>query len=122
MLATGVSWGAGAAIEIHRSKIGSDTCDKGVDAVEMRTREPILNEAKASGLKNLRGTIAMARVHTDPNSATSQFFINVVDNSITWTPMAGLEQLPKETRGIKTVLIPDGTKRLFLRLVRAGSE
>lgn len=40
---------------------------------------PIKNEAK-NGLKNLRGTIAMARTNY-PHSATSQFFINVVDNS-----------------------------------------
>lgn len=39
---------------------------------------PIKNEAK-NGLKNERGTIAMARTN-DINSATSQFFINVVDN------------------------------------------
>ena len=39
---------------------------------------PIINEA-TNGLKNDRGTIAMAR-SGDPNSATSQFFINVVDN------------------------------------------
>lgn len=41
-------------------------------------REPIENEA-ANGLKNLRGTLAMART-SDPHSATAQFFINVVDN------------------------------------------
>ncbi len=40
--------------------------------------KPIKNEA-ANGLKNLRGTIAMART-PDPHSATSQFFINLVDN------------------------------------------
>ena len=40
---------------------------------------PIKNEWK-NGLKNLRGTIAMART-SDPDSATSQFFINVVDNA-----------------------------------------
>ena len=34
----------------------------------------------SNGLKNLKGTIAMAR-SSDPNSATSQFFINTVDNS-----------------------------------------
>ena len=42
------------------------------------TRAPIPNEAD-NGLKNLRGTIAMART-ADPQSATAQFFINVKDN------------------------------------------
>ena len=42
------------------------------------TNDPIENEA-ANGLKNKRGTIAMARTN-DPHSATAQFFINVVDN------------------------------------------
>jgi cyclophilin family peptidyl-prolyl cis-trans isomerase len=40
--------------------------------------EPIQNEAK-NGLKNARGTLAMARTG-DPHSATAQFFINVADN------------------------------------------
>lgn len=42
-------------------------------------RDPIQNEAK-NGLKNKRGTVAMARTAV-PHSATSQFFINVVDNA-----------------------------------------
>ena len=42
------------------------------------TRPPIVNEA-ANGLKNTRGTIAMARTMV-VDSATSQFFINLVDN------------------------------------------
>lgn len=42
-------------------------------------RPPIINEAN-NGLKNTRGTIAMARL-PDPNSATSQFFINTTDNT-----------------------------------------
>ncbi len=42
------------------------------------TRAPIENEAD-NGLSNLKGTIAMART-MDPQSATSQFFINVKDN------------------------------------------
>jgi peptidyl-prolyl cis-trans isomerase B (cyclophilin B) len=42
------------------------------------TRAPVKNEAD-NGLKNERGTIAMARTN-DPHSATAQFFINVVDN------------------------------------------
>ncbi len=46
--------------------------------VRKETREPVRNEAKPT-VKNLRGTIAMARTN-DPDSATSQFFINVVDN------------------------------------------
>ena len=47
--------------------------------VENPTRAPIENEAD-NGLKNLRGTIAMARTQ-DPHSATAQFFINLKDNS-----------------------------------------
>lgn len=43
------------------------------------TGKPIKNEA-ANGLKNDRGTLAMARTG-DPDSATSQFFINLVNNS-----------------------------------------
>jgi len=42
------------------------------------THEPIVNEAKTAP-SNRRGTIAMART-SDPNSATSQFFINLEDN------------------------------------------
>jgi len=48
------------------------------DFAQKQTREPIQNEAK-NGLKNLTGTIAMART-MDPHSASSQFFINVSDN------------------------------------------
>ena len=42
------------------------------------TRAPVKNEAK-NGLKNLRGSIAMART-SDPHSASAQFFINHKDN------------------------------------------
>jgi peptidyl-prolyl cis-trans isomerase B (cyclophilin B) len=45
---------------------------------EKDTLEPVENEA-ANGLKNERGTVAMARTN-DPHSATAQFFINVADN------------------------------------------
>ena len=48
------------------------------DMQQKQTRPPIKNEA-SNGLKNARGTIAMARTN-DPNSATAQFFINVVNN------------------------------------------
>lgn len=48
------------------------------DMAQKKTRPPIRNEA-ANGLKNDRGTIAMARTN-DPDSATAQFFINLKDN------------------------------------------
>jgi len=47
-------------------------------------RAPIRNEA-TNGLKNDRGTISMARTG-DPNSATSQFFLNVVNNEMLNAP------------------------------------
>jgi cyclophilin family peptidyl-prolyl cis-trans isomerase len=43
-----------------------------------QTLDPIINES-SNGLKNLRGTIAMART-TEPDSATSEFYINHIDN------------------------------------------
>ncbi len=49
------------------------------DMNEKATRSPVKNEAD-NGLKNDRGTIAMART-PDPNSATAQFFINAKDNT-----------------------------------------
>lgn len=42
------------------------------------TRDPVVNESN-NGLKNRRGTLAMAR-HEDPDSANAQFFINLRDN------------------------------------------
>ena len=53
------------------------------EGAEKATKAPIPNEAKeasAKGLKNVRGTLAMART-SDPHSATAQFFVNVVDNA-----------------------------------------
>ena len=58
--------------------------------VEKPTQTPIKNEA-GNGLKNDRGTIAMART-PDPNSAAAQFFINARDNGFlnhTDTPHRG---------------------------------
>lgn len=54
------------------------------------TRPPVANEAD-NGLKNLRGTVAMARTN-DPHSATAQFFVNTVDNSF-------LDHTAKDIRG-----------------------
>ncbi len=53
-------------------------------------RAPIQNEAD-NGLKNTRGTVAMART-SDPHSATAQFFVNVVDNGF-------LDHTAKDARG-----------------------
>lgn len=48
------------------------------DMSQKDTRDSIKNEAN-NGLKNIRGSIAMART-SDPESATAQFFINLTDN------------------------------------------
>ncbi len=49
------------------------------DMRQKSTNDPIPNEAN-NGLKNIKGSISMART-SDPHSATAQFFINVVDNT-----------------------------------------
>jgi peptidyl-prolyl cis-trans isomerase A (cyclophilin A) len=49
------------------------------EMTEKPTGAPIHNES-TNGLKNLRGTISMART-SDPDSGTSQFFLNLVDNA-----------------------------------------
>ena len=54
------------------------------------TKPPVQNEAD-NGLKNTRGTVAMARTG-DPHSATAQFFVNVVDNAF-------LDHVAKDDRG-----------------------
>ena len=59
----------------------------GTDMVQKPTKPPIKNEW-ANGLKNKTGTIAMARTG-NPDSATSQFFINVKDNDFLSTAQGG---------------------------------
>lgn len=70
------------------------------------TRGPIKNEAD-NGLRNEPGTIAMART-SDPHSATSQFFINVSENSFlnhtSETPQGwGYAVFGKVTKGMDVV-------------------
>jgi cyclophilin family peptidyl-prolyl cis-trans isomerase len=60
------------------------------DGMQKKTLNPIKLES-ANGLKNLKGTIAMARTNV-PDSATSQFFINTVDNAfLDYAPLPGRE-------------------------------
>lgn len=65
----------------HRVVPGFVIQGGGLDAELERkeTREPIRNEA-TNGLKNLRGTLSMARTNA-VDSATSQFFVNLKDNA-----------------------------------------
>ncbi len=68
------------------------------------TRPPIENEAK-NGLKNLPGTIAMART-ADPHSASAQFFINLAPNSFLDYPSRdgwGYAVFGKVVRGMEVV-------------------
>lgn len=76
------------------------------DLTQKPTRAPIKIESD-NGLKNVRGTLAMART-SDPNSATSQFFINVVDNGFldftAKTPQGyGYAVFGKVTQGLDVV-------------------
>jgi peptidyl-prolyl cis-trans isomerase A (cyclophilin A) len=57
---------------------GGGYTTEGDKLTEKPTKSPITNEAK-NGLKNDRGTVAMART-SNPDSATAQFFINLVNN------------------------------------------
>jgi peptidyl-prolyl cis-trans isomerase A (cyclophilin A) len=79
------------------------------------TRGPIALEA-SNGLRNDRGTIAMAR-SGNPNSATSQFFINVVDNAGLNAPQPdgfGYAVFGKVSSGMETIdkirTLPTGNK------------
>jgi len=77
----------------------------GMDAKmqERPTRPAIKNEA-SNGLSNKRGTLAMARTN-DPDSATAQFFINVVDNGfLDYKPgSAGYAVFGEVTQGMDVV-------------------
>tara|TARA_Y100000816_G_C26077626_1_gene567469 strand:+ start:889 stop:1488 length:600 start_codon:yes stop_codon:yes gene_type:complete len=89
----------------HRVIPGFMVQGGGLDAnmIEKATKAPIVNEAN-NGLKNNRGTLAMART-SNPNSATSQFFINVADNNfLNRSNMdAGYAVFGKVTKGMEVV-------------------
>jgi cyclophilin family peptidyl-prolyl cis-trans isomerase len=73
------------------------------DLKQKKTGAGIENEWR-NGLINKRGTIAMART-SDPNSATAQFFINVVDNDFLSQPRdgAGYAVFGRVTQGMDVV-------------------
>jgi peptidyl-prolyl cis-trans isomerase A (cyclophilin A) len=107
------------------------------DLKEKPTDKPIKNEAR-NGLRNNRGTVAMARTN-DPDSATAQFFINLKDNAfldfgirgagyavfgevlegmdvvdkiaaVPTTTRAGFENVPVTPVVIRTVRVEGGTR------------
>ncbi len=84
---------------------------------QKKTRPPIKNEAE-NGLKNNRGTLSMART-SDINSATSQFFINLKDNSSLdhGTRDFGYAVFAKVTAGMdvvdKIAVVPTGNRGMF---------
>lgn len=74
------------------------------DMDQKTTGKPVANEAR-NGLKNSRGTIAMARMQ-DPHSATAQFFINHRDNAALDSPSRdgwGYAVFGKVTQGMDIV-------------------
>lgn len=89
------------------------------DMIHKDTRAPIPLEAN-NGLRNDRGSVAMART-SDPNSATSQFFINLADNnSLNGTSVikgTGYAVFGKVTSGMETIekihSTPTGSKGAF---------
>lgn len=76
---------------------------KGDQLVEKPTEPPIKNEA-ANGLRNLEGTIAMARTDV-PDTATAQFFINCQDNAMLDHSLAsaGYAVFGRVTKGLEVV-------------------
>lgn len=83
------------------------------DMKEKATKAPIKNEAN-NGLKNMRGTLAMARTNV-PHSASSQFFINTKDNDFlnfrSETPQGwGYAVFGKVTEGMDVVDAIEGVK------------
>jgi len=88
------------------------------DLQQKPTRAPVPLEA-GNGLKNDRGTIAMART-SNPNSATSQFFINVVNNDNLNAPKPdgyGYTVFGRVVSGIEVVdkirTVPTGNRGMF---------
>jgi peptidyl-prolyl cis-trans isomerase A (cyclophilin A) len=85
--------------------------------IEKSSGKGIVNEGQ-NGLKNDRGTIAMART-SDPNSATAQFFINVKDNAgLDYPNNGGYAVFGKVVEGMDVVdkikTVPTGVSKLTM--------
>jgi cyclophilin family peptidyl-prolyl cis-trans isomerase len=99
-----------------------------VDHKQKDTHETIVNEAK-NGLKNFRGTVAMARM-PDPDSASSQFFINHRDNNESLDyggpAGAGYTVFGKVTDGMdvvdKIAAVKTGTRTMTMLTSRGGKK
>lgn len=100
-----VNSGFYSGVIFHRIVPGFVVQTGGFDQQYQRreTRAPIANES-ANGLRNLRGTLSMARTSM-PDSATSQFFISLVDNkSLDWKPGSpGYAVFGKVTQGMDVI-------------------
>jgi len=90
----------------HRVIPGFMVQGGGMDAdMKEKLNDAAIKIESDNGLKNERGTLAMARTN-DPNSATSQFFINLVDSSFldyTGSANPGYTVFGKVTDGIETI-------------------
>ncbi len=98
---------------------------KGKDLIEKDVGKGILNESK-NGLKNVRGSVAMART-SDPNSATAQFFINVGDNdSLNYPSNGGYAVFGKVVKGMDVVekikAVETGTATLTMKHPTTGEK
>jgi len=70
------------------------------DLKDKEGHPPIVNEFK---LSNVRGTVAMAKIGGKPNSATSQFFINIADNGSLDSQNGGFTVFAKVVEGMDVV-------------------
>ena len=97
----------------------------GTALIEKSSGKPITNEGQ-NGLKNERGSIAMART-SDPNSAKAQFFINVVDNAMLDYPNGGgYAVFGKVVKGMDVVdkikAVPTGMTKLTMLHPATGGK
>lgn len=104
---------------------GGGFAKEGAGLVEKTTDAPIKNEGQ-NGLKNVRGTVAMARTN-DPNSAKAQFFINVADNaSLDYPSNGGYAVFGKVVQGMEVVdkikAVPTGSALLIMLNPQTGDK